>query len=417
MVMPVWRTTPVTAMFRDAGLPMAEDALEEARYRFGHRLRSADRRNPIVARITGRDIIRGRGAGGTQRLRTALQHAANKIEIPQRPILREPRFTPGCRIDPTRGLTKAQAAKDFVLWYDNLPGNNIVVFSDGSQEGRTNIGYGYAVYQGEQLLGSGNGRLDECSINFDAEAVGAWRGLEWATLNIPGIKQLTTWVCLDNTGVIWGQRGNAAPSSQWAYHKFHKVMDTQDVKVKWCPGHCNIPGNELADKLAKQGSKLPDTDRDCTTTVYGVKSKWRRQMNNERGRRWDKRFERTSERYQSWGLEVTTRCPRALTVLSRRMLHRYLAVRTGHGDFAWYHTKFQHDDAKLECACGMAKEPTHLVRCKYARITFAKWPDPPPWPPREDSEQMQYLQVLLDDPEKFKRFVEVTEYYTKYGGR
>lgn len=77
---------------------------------------------------------------------------------------------------------------------------------------------------------------------------------------------------MDNSGAIWGLRANAAPSSQWAYLKFHAAAGTHDVRVKWCPGHCNITGNELADKLAKTGARRKDVDKDCTPTAYGVKS-------------------------------------------------------------------------------------------------------------------------------------------------
>ncbi|RYP10892.1 hypothetical protein DL764_000328 [Monosporascus ibericus] len=40
-------------------------------------------------------------------------------------------------------------------------------------------------------------------------------------------------------------------------------------------------------------------------------------------------------------------------------------VRTGHGDFAWYHRKLKHDDAKLNCSCGSEKDPEHLPRCGF----------------------------------------------------
>ena len=32
---------------------------------------------------------------------------------------------------------------------------------------------------------------------------------------------------------------------------------TVDITLQWIPGHTNIPGNEQADKLAKQGARCP----------------------------------------------------------------------------------------------------------------------------------------------------------------
>ncbi|RAL63124.1 hypothetical protein DID88_004206 [Monilinia fructigena] len=38
--------------------------------------------------------------------------------------------------------------------------------------------------------------------------------------------------------------------------------------------------------------------------------------------------------------------------------------RTAHGDFAQYHRRFGHTDAELNCLCGYAKTPEHLVFCE-----------------------------------------------------
>ena len=38
-----------------------------------------------------------------------------------------------------------------------------------------------------------------------------------------------------------------------------------ELTLQWIPGHANIPGNERADKLAKQGASLPQTDVPTST--------------------------------------------------------------------------------------------------------------------------------------------------------
>ena len=52
--------------------------------------------------------------------------------------------------------------------------------------------------------------------------------------------------------------GTAPQSSQLTFHNFQKVGERQPgiIQVRWCPGHTRIKGNELADKLAKEGAKL-----------------------------------------------------------------------------------------------------------------------------------------------------------------
>ena len=47
-VLPVWRTTPTTTLFRDAGRPSGAAALEEAKLRFAVRLQTIDNEHLLV---------------------------------------------------------------------------------------------------------------------------------------------------------------------------------------------------------------------------------------------------------------------------------------------------------------------------------------------------------------------------------
>ncbi|RYC58905.1 hypothetical protein CHU98_g7303 [Xylaria longipes] len=277
------------------GLPTADLALEEARYRFAYRLRTVDRLHPLADRVNLGVIERGRGAGASHR-------------------------------------------------YKDLPPGDVVVFTDGSQVGRQ-VRYAYAVYQNGNEIAHGAGGLPEPSINFDGEATGAWKGLK---------------------------RKDAAPSAQWLYLNFQAAMETYDVRVKWCPGYCGVAGNERADRLAKQGVEVPP-DGDLTPTAYGIKSEARRILKGVRENYWkDMCTRKLSRRYLGWRLDYTLKCHPELTALTRMELHRWLAARTGHGDFDWYHRRFNHTEATLECSCGDKKAPGHFIRYKNARKHYAK---------------------------------------------
>ena len=409
-VLPIWKTTPINTIFRDAGLPTAQAALDEALWRFSYRLHTVDEGHPLAKRAEPSKIARGPGAGNTRPPRTKVQIAARLLPEIRRPVLVSPTYPPGSRQDPTERLPKEQAAKAFENWYNALPPMDVVVFTDGSQDG-DKIGYGFAVYQNKKLLSSGCGRLDPISINFDAEVVGAWKGLQRVITAPPSFSRQRIWVCLDNSGAIWGLRANAAPSSQWAYLKFHASAGTHDVRVKWCPGHCNITGNELADKLAKTGARRKDVDKDCTPTAYGVKSLARKITCELRKTWWSRASLDLSERYRSWDLTYHIRCPKELDVLTRPALHRYLAIRTGHGDFAWYHRRFGHREANLKCSCGRNKDPEHLVRCGKTLATFGRWPCRPIRQPRSEKEARLYLETLMSNPLAFQEFLGTTGFY------
>ena len=100
--------------------------------------------------------------------------------------------------------------------------------------------------------------------------------------------------------------------------------------------------------------------------------------------------------------------PQELT-LSRRVLAKLLAIRTMHGDFAWYHRKFKHDDAELLCSCGKDKSPDHLIHCPRMWRWFRQWPARPAWPPANTKEGIMYLQQLLSNPEDCADFIRLAK--------
>lgn len=69
-VLPVYRTTPTAVLFREAGLPSGEVALETARLRFAVHLQTVDSSHPLAHRMKTPIIRRGTGAGRPQQPRT-----------------------------------------------------------------------------------------------------------------------------------------------------------------------------------------------------------------------------------------------------------------------------------------------------------------------------------------------------------
>ena len=80
-----------------------------------------------------------------------------------------------------------------------------------------------------------DGPINPVSHIFDAEAIGAWKGLQRTIRMPPNIRQRRLWLCIDSTSVIWGLRGEAPSSSQWAFHNCQDAMQTHDVRVRGPP--------------------------------------------------------------------------------------------------------------------------------------------------------------------------------------
>ena len=115
-----------------------------------------------------------------------------------------PHFSPSCRTNPTLGATKAIAAEQFKEWWRSLPPEDVTVFSDGLEQykdGQRGVGYGFAIYQHARKISDGLGTICSVSHVFDAEAVGAWKGLQ-AVLRDPTFRSRRIWMCIDSTSVI-----------------------------------------------------------------------------------------------------------------------------------------------------------------------------------------------------------------------
>ncbi|KAJ5384743.1 hypothetical protein N7517_002654 [Penicillium concentricum] len=80
--------------------------------------------------------------------------------------------------------------------------------------------------------------------------------------------------------------------------------------------------------------------------------------------------------------------------MQRPLLHRWLAIRSSHGDFDWYHRRFNHEDARLSCSCGINKRPEHIALCRLTKRRFQQWPRRPSARPSNKREAVAYLKSL-----------------------
>jgi len=145
--------------------------------------------------------------------------------------------------------------------------NCLVVYSDGSmvkkkgfpQVGAAAVGF----HKGEEVFHKKMGMGGRAEV-YDAEMAGLMMGVKLGaryTTNHPEIMKIIFFV--DNSaaaGTIFDPKPN--PGQLYTakfHHKMVKFLDDDNahsIEVAWCPSHCNIPGNDRADELAKEATQL-----------------------------------------------------------------------------------------------------------------------------------------------------------------
>ncbi|KAI1000540.1 hypothetical protein K3495_g7656 [Podosphaera aphanis] len=136
------------------------------------------------------------------------------------------------------------------------------------------------------------------------------------------------------------------------------------VQVRWIPGYQGIPGNEAADRLAKEALQADILPMETLglMTLASIKCETRirtRQLST------DWWTTARPNRYAELELQMRRKKPPELA-LPRALYSRFLAARTGRGDFAEYHRRLNYESAELHCLCGREKSVGHLVECRRA---------------------------------------------------
>ncbi len=360
-----------TAATRDYGYCLSLGAQS-----FAARLKSLDKDHPLAYRTAQvaapliHRAIKSKYQRHQAQFPTRLRRTDLLLPACKRPTLLAPRLDQRVCL---QTASKEESAAEFSRWLQQASLSTLIVYSDGSLSEEGAAGYGYTVHQQNSSISHGSGRIGHAEV-FDAEAIGALEGLK-AALKLPQAPTQEIIVCLDNLAAATCVHGTASDSSQAVFLEYQALAAAHGAThVRWIPGHTSIPGNEQADKLAKMGCSLPQPPNAIPTLAH-LRRIARQRLKTSFELWWR---DAAPERYKGFELRATNKCPPELKI-PRPALHHLLAARTYHGDFADYHERFNHADARLTCSCGRRKSPTHIFYCRkilpHHRIRLTPTPE------------------------------------------
>jgi len=176
----------------------------------------------------------------------------------------------------------------------------------------------------------------------DAETFAVAKALT-TTLNSPSLpKELNIFV--DSQAAIQRLESCKNTYTIWKARQAARQLSAKGTKIRiqWCPSHVNIPGNEIADRLAKQGLKANPDPESYTSlghlrreveelTRESWKKAWRdeerREDRGQRAKGLGKLYRGISQGSLTFSLK-----PRPVTLtLPRRTLSAYIQLKTGKG--------------------------------------------------------------------------------------
>lgn len=342
--LPMMRTTPNAIIQREGGIPPEKVILEGNRLRLSARLKSLDDQHPLRARDAVCPNV------GTRKYKKTAKPSA-RPEIQMSRVQRAYREVPETEspeplpppVYPIKSVTKQVEREASARWIDNMPRSEICAYSDGSSEGHGRSAWGFVLKRDGRLIGKGSGIKHGGEV-LDAEIIGARKALKAALEFMEeeqrrkggGLQRVH--VLLDSQQAVSALLTGFSSTSLEDVRSFRALSEKAQVLVKWVPGNSGIQGNEEADAAGRSALRelpSPETQPESISLAY------LRRLTNQR----------RQALLDDWWKEACPPRYRELA-LSRRLLRELIAARTGHGNFAAYHRRFNNAHAPMECTCG-----------------------------------------------------------------
>ena len=149
----------------------------------------------------------------------------------------------------TKFSTKIPERKEIKI---NKEEQNINIFTDGSKDEKGKAGYGIYIID-NKIKTTISEPMNDYNTVFQAEVTAIYKAAnilnERNTIN----KKITIYTDSTSAIKVFNKQIINNYTVKQCTDELNKLSSKNEVSVEWIPGHSNYDGNEIADKLAKEG--------------------------------------------------------------------------------------------------------------------------------------------------------------------
>jgi ribonuclease HI len=390
-ILGVFKTAPIKPMEVEAALPPPEIRLNSNIRKYAFRVLKLSPSHPVNVEIQGiqsfidnfETRIRTTKPTQIQRIHASIQ---GLVDIDSLEQIQHFYYAPWEHTTPYQvkinKASKSDAATAHNQHLNTIKGSNIIsIYTDASAlPDQIGVGVGIAAFDNSALYipetptYTKHWNIGPQQLVYNGELDGVTTAIEYAS-SIAAFGDHFDIYSDNQAGLYRLKTPSDYPGQTCQIRSFtaaQAIVDTgASITINWVPGHTDITGNEIADSLAKEATKLDPLEEETSFAILGLRIKaldsqeWLQILTKYRAQALKTANLSTYSRNFPWKISRKLQLPLGV---KRAIASSFYQLKLGHGYIKTYLNRFKHttDD---KCQCGQRETVDHLLlSCKKLKL-------------------------------------------------